>query len=820
MSTIKEVLDRVDARKPNAFTAEQKVAWIAELEGMLAVNVLLMDICETEQLRYSWPEHADTQLLVRFPHDGIYGLWLEAKIDMTNGEYDKYQNSMIQYNEAYSNFVRWFARVYTPAQGRGGRDPQSAPGVPSYYITAYGLAVMRGFVGTMDEWLQSLAGPSGPQGPQGEQGPQGIPGPAGPQGDVGPRGAQGRQGPQGPQGEKGEPGDQIGARPLTISRSGGVAEEAVAMYATSLQVVGSPRYLEKVRFPVTVSGICDGIYIKLFNSVDLNADPIAATFVDDPPAGQLQVELDIGRWFAPGEKIVVHIQELTDSAALQYPTGNVAMEVDWLQARPGCTERDVDSGLYIFDDEDVQFVGELVFYDTLREELLQMEESAVSCKEQNFSEEQQAQARKNIGITNDPDIHATYFTITDDGVLSLKPEYRGACPAANSTFTYAISDNGLGAAGSRNAELPKHLVIPEVVDEIAVVSLAPGMFMRNSAVENLTLPDSITEIPDRFCDYAINLKNIYNTEQIEKIGMVAFQSVSLEKIKCPNLTTIGTAAFNTCPFLKYADIGNVTKILNSTFAGCSTLSRIKGGANVAIIEQYALRQTLRLNKVDFPANAIVDTYSFNCSGLHSPWAIFYGHTTDFWSDCTVTAKENPLPTFLAQSDPRWADKSIGNTDHKYRDGCLLFTVMHAYCALHNLTLSTVDEFMEIIGEAGRDAFSAVYEDRKGEIPEVPGLCEALGLSCTTYTNYGQTELQAVYDAIAQGKYVFVGMPAPASHAVLAYGVKDNKDLMIADSSGGTASYVGRGDLTIQYSIPYQNITIPSVPIYIISLKEE
>ena len=35
---------------------------------------------------------------------------------------------------------------------------------PPYYITAYGLAVKRGFIGTEEEWLKSLRGPTGPQG--------------------------------------------------------------------------------------------------------------------------------------------------------------------------------------------------------------------------------------------------------------------------------------------------------------------------------------------------------------------------------------------------------------------------------------------------------------------------------------------------------------------------------------------------------------------------------------------------------------------------------------------------------------------------------
>lgn len=95
--------------------------------------------------------------------------------------------------------------------------------------SAYEVAVKNGFVGTEEEWLESLkgeTGPAGPQGPKGDkgdvgpagkdgkdgaQGPQGIQGPAGPQGpkgEPGADGAQGPQGPAGPQGIQGEPGPQ------------------------------------------------------------------------------------------------------------------------------------------------------------------------------------------------------------------------------------------------------------------------------------------------------------------------------------------------------------------------------------------------------------------------------------------------------------------------------------------------------------------------------------------------------------------------------------------------------------------------------------
>lgn len=81
--------------------------------------------------------------------------------------------------------------------GYGGSDGKSA----------YEVAVVNGFVGTEQEWLDSLVGPQGEQGATGAAGPQGATGPQGPAGTDGQDGAQGLQGIQGVKGDKGDKGD-------------------------------------------------------------------------------------------------------------------------------------------------------------------------------------------------------------------------------------------------------------------------------------------------------------------------------------------------------------------------------------------------------------------------------------------------------------------------------------------------------------------------------------------------------------------------------------------------------------------------------------
>lgn len=74
-------------------------------------------------------------------------------------------------------------RFYLGDLPEGGEGPPGADGA-----SAYEIAVVNGFVGTEEEWLESLIGP---EGPAGSTGATGAPGADGADGDPGPQGEQG-----------------------------------------------------------------------------------------------------------------------------------------------------------------------------------------------------------------------------------------------------------------------------------------------------------------------------------------------------------------------------------------------------------------------------------------------------------------------------------------------------------------------------------------------------------------------------------------------------------------------------------------------------
>lgn len=113
--TIMEAIQQADDIRPNPYVPATKIRWLAELDGRAALDIMLMGIEETQHFKYT-ERDMDTELLIHFPHDGIYLYWLCAKLDYAAGEMNRYNNDLEMFNNAWNEYTRWFARVYQPAQ--------------------------------------------------------------------------------------------------------------------------------------------------------------------------------------------------------------------------------------------------------------------------------------------------------------------------------------------------------------------------------------------------------------------------------------------------------------------------------------------------------------------------------------------------------------------------------------------------------------------------------------------------------------------------------------------------------------------------------
>lgn len=431
----------------------------------------------------------------------------------------------------------------------------------------------------------------------------------------------------------------------------------------------------------------------------------------------------------------------------------------------------------------------------------------------------------------DPNRHAEYFTITDDGAISLKPEYRGAVPPAAASYSYAISDNGVDKDGSKNSELPENLVIPEVVNEIAVTTLREGIFTANKAIKSITIPTHITQLPALFAWSATSLEEVKGTEQIKSIGGSVLTSTAIRKAHFPNLETMnGGTQFAHCALLVSADLGKVTEIPKKTFQFCDNLSAVHNTDGVISVGDSAFMKTNRLKNLTFLSNLTsVGNKAFLYSRVDNDWwdekynnttfgsmaTVRQLYTEKWWEDCTYTPCNTPMLSVFDQYNPKWRDKFInnyGNTQgdaYKYANGCGVVSAAMAYSALTGEEFAAPSEFMELVAA------------NKGDMTINPRSWVTIRhyftvLGCTTTENLpynGDSDegknLQIMYDALANGALVLAVVDGSyasdrATHMVVIHGINANGEVLVQDPTSSVVRYLGL-DKTASYAIPIQNI---------------
>lgn len=477
-------------------------------------------------------------------------------------------------------------------------------------------------------------------------------------------------------------------------------------------------------------------------------------------------------------------------------------------------------------------------------------------------------AREQIGNLNGAANEPTddkYFAIDSKGELSLKPQYRGCIPGAS--YDAAVSDNGVGKNGSEWHQLPKRIVLPETVEGVTVTALAKAMFAYNHAVEEIVFPDTIAVVPAHFANNAIHLRSIKNTEHITEINSSAFATTRIQEALFPRWTSNGESStgktiFKRCSFLQVVDIGNITEIGDECFMACQRLTTVRGGESVTTIGDRAFYRTVSLREVPFLSLQKVTgigAQAFGCSGIQFDWSQYpdgifadiastpiRDNTTDYWSK-TIGNRwyrpcENRLVTLLAQRNPLWADEKWGTLEETTYggNGCSLFAAMHIHSAFSGKTYTDPRQFVSDANKAGYTDFTStnIYDTQR--YPKGwQALMEALGYSVTRYNNgdseggdaelddltdeLTEQEFQEILAALADGAYAYISMSKGDNpnygHGIVAYGVNELGEVMIADSASA-AHYVNVYDDRFTYQVPLQNITGPHSQVIVVRKPTE
>ena len=118
MATIRQVLDEVAEVQPNSCGNERLIRWLRQLDMELSEPVMRThDGWErVKRPAYTIETPDEEELMVREPYDSIYIHWLQARIDWTNGEIGRFNNSNAAFEADRQAFCAWFNRTHMPLQ--------------------------------------------------------------------------------------------------------------------------------------------------------------------------------------------------------------------------------------------------------------------------------------------------------------------------------------------------------------------------------------------------------------------------------------------------------------------------------------------------------------------------------------------------------------------------------------------------------------------------------------------------------------------------------------------------------------------------------
>ena len=114
--TIEKAIFQVDELKPNQVAKAQKIEWLSHLDRRVFKEVFSThepgaDTPDTFA-GYSQDTASDTELLAKAPYDDIYPYFLAMQVDLTNLEYDQYNNNLLLFTSAWGQFARAYHREH------------------------------------------------------------------------------------------------------------------------------------------------------------------------------------------------------------------------------------------------------------------------------------------------------------------------------------------------------------------------------------------------------------------------------------------------------------------------------------------------------------------------------------------------------------------------------------------------------------------------------------------------------------------------------------------------------------------------------------
>ena len=186
-------------------------------------------------------------------------------------------------------------------------------------------------------------------------------------------------------------------------------------------------------------------------------------------------------------------------------------------------------------------------------------------------------------------------------------------------FEYTLDDDG-------NATITKYdgnvraLTIPDTLDGYTVVGIGKNAFAKNTYLQSVVIPDTVTVIQESAFAECTNLSSVVLSENLVELGLSAFGETALTAIEIPKSLEKAHVSwtyskdcdgpFENCENLKKVTFEKgTTRIAQFLFAGCTGIKDIQIPQTVVSIEKGGFIGCTNLQKVVMP-NTIKQVHSY------------------------------------------------------------------------------------------------------------------------------------------------------------------------------------------------------------------
>lgn len=216
----------------------------------------------------------------------------------------------------------------------------------------------------------------------------------------------------------------------------------------------------------------------------------------------------------------------------------------------------------------------------------------------------------------------------------------------NETYAYDVYTDHVVLTAYKGESLK--VSVPASVDGLPVRKIAGLAFYEGVAVEELTLPEGVTELEENALYYCTALQKLTLPASLTKLGDKCFSWCSaLQEVTLPNgITELPAYCFNQCTSLQTLTVkGTLTAVGARAFSGCEALQSVPFTRNLRSVGDFAFRGCKLLEYVTLPGSCTFgkDVFADCAEGF----SVVTAQDSACWNACL----EAGIPVRSSASEP-------------------------------------------------------------------------------------------------------------------------------------------------------------------------